>query len=85
MPHPEQPTCYTVEQTAWMFDVSTDRTTNPDCLALGCDWDWGTQPCECGRPHTFRICAHCLLLDDPVCDAAEDAAEDDGDESGAVA
>jgi len=46
------------------------RTDNPDCLWLGCDWDWGTEPCGCGRAHTFRICARCLTADDPVCPAA---------------
>lgn len=48
--------------------------TNPDCLALGCDWDWGMEPCGCGRPHTFRICARCLVSDDPECDTDTDDA-----------
>jgi hypothetical protein len=47
------------------------RTDNPDCAWLGCDWDWGTEPCSRGRAHTFRICARCLLTDDPACDATE--------------
>jgi hypothetical protein len=45
--------------------------TNPDCLAVGCDWDWGVEPCSCGRAHTFRICARCLVSDDPECDATD--------------
>ena len=36
------------------------RTENPDCLALGCDWDWWTEPCTCGMSHTVRVCARCL-------------------------
>lgn len=58
------------------------RTTNPDCLALGCDWAWGAEPCICGQPHLFRICARCLVSDDPVCDAdlnTPDQDADDGD------
>lgn len=51
---------------------------NPDCLALGCDWNWGAQPCECGRPHIFRICTRCLRCDDPACDTAND--QQDGSE-----
>ena len=44
------------------------ETTNPDCLALGCDWDWGTGLCQwCGQWHTFRTCRRCLFSDDPVC------------------
>jgi hypothetical protein len=49
-----------------------DQTTNPDCLALGCDWDWGTGRCACGQLHTFRTCRRCLFSDDPVCAADED-------------
>ncbi len=54
------------------------RTENPDCLALGCDWDWGREPCGCGQSHVFRICARCLLCDDPVCDTDTDGGEGDG-------
>jgi hypothetical protein len=36
------------------------RTENPDCLALGCDWDWWTESCTCGLSHTVRVCARCL-------------------------
>jgi hypothetical protein len=55
-------------------------TTNPDCLALDHDWDWGVEPCPCGRPHTFRICARCLIVDDPACDATETTGITDGSE-----
>lgn len=44
------------------------RTTNPDCRALGCDWDWGTDPtiCHCGIRHTYRICTRCLTPDNDL-------------------
>jgi hypothetical protein len=48
------------------------QTTNPDCLALGCDWDWGPGLCECGQRHTFRTCRRCRFSDDPICAADED-------------
>jgi len=57
------------------------RTDNPDCAWLGCDWDWGTEPCSCGRPHTFRICARCLTADDPECSTTTE----DGDAGSGVA
>jgi hypothetical protein len=47
------------------------QTTNPDCLALGCDWDWGPGLCRCGQWHTFRTCRRCRFSDDPVCAADE--------------
>jgi hypothetical protein len=38
------------------------------CAELGeHDWDTGAQPCDCGVPHPFRICARCLLVDDTEC------------------
>jgi hypothetical protein len=41
------------------------RTVNPDCVALGCEWDWGMESCPgCGGSHTYRICLRCLALDD---------------------
>jgi hypothetical protein len=50
------------------------RTIDLDCLELGCDWDWGVEPCRCGARRTYRICARCLVAEDPVCDTAEDPA-----------
>jgi hypothetical protein len=52
--------------------AGVDQTTNQDCLALGCDWDWGPGLCECGQWHTFRICRRCQFSDDPVCAADGD-------------
>jgi len=52
--------------------AGVNQTTNPDCLALGCDWDWGPGLCECGQWHTFRTCRRCQFSDDPVCAADED-------------
>jgi hypothetical protein len=52
--------------------ADVQQTTNPDCLALGCDWDWGPGLCGCGQWHTFRTCRRCRFSDDPVCAADED-------------
>lgn len=38
------------------------------CAELGQhDWDQAAQPCDCGRPHPFRICARCLTPDESQC------------------
>jgi len=50
-------------------------TTNPDCLALGCDWDWDSEWCVCGASRVFRICARCLVADDSVCEACDETGE----------
>jgi RNA polymerase subunit RPABC4/transcription elongation factor Spt4 len=49
------------------------RVTSPDCLALGCEWDWNIMGCgRCGGSHTFRVCARCLVApDDELCPAAD--------------
>jgi hypothetical protein len=53
------------------------RTVNPDCVALGCDWDWGVEFCPgCGLSHTYRICLRCLTPDNgefELCQAARSA------------
>jgi hypothetical protein len=49
-----------------------DQTTNPDCLALGCVWDWDAVACQCGQRHTVRICERCLFRDDQVCQADDE-------------
>jgi hypothetical protein len=38
-------------------------TLNPDCVAVGCDWDWWTETCTRGHTHTVRICGRCLIPD----------------------
>jgi hypothetical protein len=48
-------------------------TTNPDCAWLDHDWDWGVEQCRCGQPHTYRICARCLVADDPYCPLVDGA------------
>lgn len=56
------------------------RTLNPDCAWLGCDWDETTEPCVCGRPHTFRICARCLIPDDSETARCSTGASTGGDD-----
>lgn len=43
-----------------------------ECAELGeHDWDaGGVQPCPCGRPHPFRICARCLTPDIGECEVS---------------
>lgn len=44
-------------------EIPMVTTNDPDCVALGCDWDWDLEECRCGRRHTFRVCARCLTSD----------------------
>jgi hypothetical protein len=43
-----------------------------ECAELGeHEWDdAGTEPCECGQPHPFRICARCLTPDTAGCEVS---------------
>jgi len=67
----EPPWSAPTQRPGWL--QGSGQSANSDCLALGCDWDWGTGPCRrCGQWHTFRICRRCLFSDDPVCAADKD-------------
>jgi hypothetical protein len=78
-PHPQRNPAELAAEPPWSVPghdlvgtAGVNQTSNPDCLALGCDWDWGTGLCQCGQTHTFRTCRRCQFSDDPVCAADRD-------------
>jgi hypothetical protein len=94
-PAPEHAYEPAAEPPPWLVPIQgldgpagVNQSANLDCLALGCDWDWGTVPCRCGRPHTLRICRRCLFCDDPICEADGDndaSGEEDNDDQAVAA
>lgn len=61
--------------------VNAGRLPDPDCAALGCEWDEGSAPCTCGQPHAFRLCARCLTPDTSQSERCPHTTDDqDGDQ-----
>jgi len=56
------------------LDFTPPSVEDRDGLARECaergDHEWdesGAQPCDCGRPHPFRVCVRCLEPDESGC------------------